>query len=43
MQLPLDERNQSVKGSRIALTPFEKQSGGLCRLVRNVAILRLFA
>jgi hypothetical protein len=42
MKLPLDERNQAVKGGLVALTPFEKQSGGLRKVIRNVAILRLF-
>jgi hypothetical protein len=43
VKLRLDERNQTVEGVLVALTPFEKQSGGLCRLVWNAAILRLFA
>ena len=42
VKLPLYERNQSVEGGCVALTPFQQQSGSLRRLVRNVAILRLF-
>jgi hypothetical protein len=29
MKLPLYERNQSAQGGFVALTPFQKQSGGL--------------
>ena len=43
LKLPLYKRDQSVEGSRIALTPFQKQCGGLRGIVRNVAILSLFA
>ena len=43
VKLPLDERNQAIEGALVALTPFEKQSGGLIRFLRNVAILRPFA
>ena len=39
VKLPLYERNQSVEGGRVALTPFQKQCGGLRGVVRNVAIL----
>ena len=43
VKLPLYERNQSVEGGRVALTPFQKQCGGLRGMVRNVAILSPFA
>ena len=39
VKLPLDERNQSAEGGLVALTPLQKQSGGLGEIVRNVAIL----
>jgi hypothetical protein len=42
VKLPLYERNQSVEGGWVALAPFQKQSGGLRGVVRNVAILSLF-
>jgi hypothetical protein len=42
MKLPLYERNQPAQGGFVALTPFQKQSGGLRGMLRNVAILALF-
>ncbi len=42
VKLPLYERNQSVEGGLVALTPFQQQSGGVRGVVRNVAILSLF-
>jgi len=42
VKLALYERNQSVEGGLVALTPSEQQSGGLGRMVGNVAILSLF-
>jgi hypothetical protein len=41
-KLPLHERNQAAEGGLVALPPFQKQSGGLRGVVRNVAILSLF-
>jgi len=43
VKLLLYERNQSVEGGLVALAPLQKQCGGLRGVVRNVAILRLFA
>ena len=43
VKLALYERNQSIEGGRVALTPFQKQSGGLSGIARNVAILSPFA
>jgi hypothetical protein len=42
VKLPLDERNQSAEGGFVALTPFQKQSGGVRGVVRNVVILSPF-
>jgi hypothetical protein len=42
VKLPLDKRNQSAEGGFVALTPFQKQSGGVRGVVRNVAILSPF-
>ena len=42
VKLALDERNQPAEGGFVALTPFQKQSGGVRGVVRNVAILSAF-
>ena len=39
MKLPLYERNQSVEGGLVALTPFQKESRSLRGVVGNIAIL----
>ena len=39
----MDERNQSLEGGLVALPPFQKQPGDLRGVVRNAAILSLFA
>jgi hypothetical protein len=43
MKLLLYERNQAAEGGLVALAPSEKQSGGLGWVVRDAAILSLFA
>ena len=43
VELPVDERNQSVEGGLVALPPFQKQPGDLRGVVRNAAILSPFA
>jgi hypothetical protein len=43
VQLTLDERNQSAESALVALPPFQKQSGRLPGVVRDVVILRLSA
>lgn len=42
VELPMDERNQSLEGTLVALPPFEKQPGDLRGVVGNAAILGPF-
>ena len=42
VELPVDERNQSLEGGLVALSPFQKQSGDLRGVVSNSAILGPF-
>src|SRR5438128_242973 len=43
VKFPMDEWNQPIEGSLIALPLFEKQPGDLRRMSRNAIILDLFS
>jgi hypothetical protein len=42
LELPMDERNQSLEGFLLALSPFEKQPGDLRRMVADAPMLDRF-